>query len=183
MEQARATAPPTISAELEAFELELAKRFPGIEIRHFVMPTAISQVREIFIRELTTKDTIEAAAIADATMSPLQRSSNKAANAAEQHESQKLSIVGLGRMAGGALSYQHVNNAGIPLAEAESWPKRVWDTIEVYFNQVNGLPMDEVIRGIKEARTIGAFTPQTSGIPASASHGRPGDKPGANTPG
>lgn len=168
--------PEPMSDALEAFSRELAVRFPDREIKRFVLPRAIRKHREIFIREIGTRDGIEAATMADSLMGPLERASVRLTNEAEERECVRLAIVGFGDAAAdGAVSYWHTNtNKAIPLAEIDGWPKALMDATTRYFNIVNGLPPEEFIAGILEARTVGAFAPPTSAIRASADPGRPG---------
>lgn len=169
MEQAKdkGPAPPEpMSDSLVAFSGELAQRFPGMVIKRFVAPAAVTKFREIFIRELRTRDTIEAAIMADGLMEPVERASVKLAESAEERETHRISIVGLDDGAG----YRHVNN-GAPFAGMNEWPKAVCDLLKIYFNQVNGLAWNEVASGIAEARVVGAFAPPSATL-ASASLGR-----------
>lgn len=165
--------PEPMGPALAEFSAALAKRFPNLEIKRFVMPSAVRDVREIFIRELRTRDVIEADMMADATMTAAERASNKLAEAAQERESHRLSIVGVGDAYDGEIVYRPCNLNGIPFSEMGEWSKKATDVTRVYFNQVNGLPWEEVGAGVLGARIVGAFAPPTSGIPASASHGGP----------
>lgn len=166
----RAFAPMTLA--LQEFSAELAQRLPRRFVRRFVMPSTIRDCAEVFILELNSREELDAAVYADATMTGIERASVKLTNEAEQKEAVRLSIVGIGEMIDGVVVYRHTNNEGIPLAEANDWARKTWICLHSYFSQVNGVPTEELAEGILGARTVGAFAPPTSGIPASAADGR-----------
>lgn len=167
-------APP--SPALEAFERELRQRYPAPwPINQYVLPRAVTECREVFIRELRSTDVIMAGQMADATMSRIEKSSVRLAREAETRESIRISIVGFGDALDlGDVTYRHVNHTPAPLQEINLWGKRLWDAFEQYYNDVNGLPLEEFLQGMAEARAIGAPPSPMSGTPASALHGRPG---------
>lgn len=182
---ARAAAPPPPEAQadgpngLEAFSLELGQRYPNRMIRRFIMPTTVRECREIFLLEITSRDEVNAAIFADATMSDIEKSSVRLSADAERREAIRLSIVGMGTQEGGRraapadpVSYQHVNHDGIPFGALNEWSGKAWTSLHAYFGQLNGVPADELSEGIKGARTVGAYAPPTSGTPASADGGR-----------
>lgn len=161
-----------MTLELQAFSAELAQRLPNRYVRRFVLPSVVREAREVFLVELTSRDEIEAAQMADALMTPIERASVRLTNDAEQREAIRLSIVGLGKPAGRGIVYEHVNHDGVPFADLNEWTRRAWTCLHAYFAQVNGVPTDELHEGIRGARTVGAFAPPTSGTPASAADGR-----------
>ncbi|HSR79100.1 MAG TPA: hypothetical protein VLN57_21180 [Xanthobacteraceae bacterium] len=179
---AKPAGPPQMPDALAAFSAALALRFPGVEVKRYVLPRIVTQCREVFIRALTSEDIIMAASFADSLMSANEKSSIKLSNAAEERECVRVAIVGFGDAEHlgtdnrgpiwGAVTYRHVNMDGVPLGEINGWPKRMWDAFARYYNDVNGLPIEEFLEGIREAQIVGAFAPPTSGIPASASPGR-----------
>lgn len=164
--------PEAMTLELREFSAELAQRFPGRYVKRFVMPSTVRECAEIFMVELTSRDEVEAAQMADAMMSAIERASVRLTNDAEQREAIRLSIVGLGKSVNGRVAYEHVNAEGVPFAELNDWTRRAWTCLHAYFGQMNGVPTDELLEGIRGARTVGAFAPPTSGIPASAVDGR-----------
>lgn len=171
-----------MSEALAQFSRDLATRFPGLEVRRYVLPRVVTQCREVFIRELTSEDIIMAASFADSLMSANEKASVRLSRDAEERECVRVAIVGFGdaKIEGkdakgnlwGACLYRHVNVDGAPLGEINAWPKRMWDAFTRYYNDVNGLPIEEFIEGLQGATIVGAFAPPTSAIPASASPGR-----------
>lgn len=181
----RAAAPPPPEAQadgmhpLDAFSLELGQRFPNRMIRRFVMPSTVKECREVFLLEITSRDEVQAAIMADAMMSDLEKASIRLSADAERREAIRLSIVGVGTQEGGRraapadpVTYQHVNHDGIPFAALNDWSGKAWTSLHAFFGQLNGVPADELAEGIREARTVGAYAPPTSGTPASAAGGR-----------
>lgn len=179
----KAAGPPPMSEALAQFSRDLATRFPGMEVRRYILPRVVTQCREVFIRELTSEDIIMAASFADALMSANEKASARLSRDAEERECVRVAIVGFGdaQLQGkdpkggnvwGPCVYRHVNLDGAPLGEINTWPKRMWDAFTRYYNDVNGLPIEEFIEGLQGAQIVGAFAPPTSAIPASASPGR-----------
>jgi hypothetical protein len=157
------------------FSRELAARFPGVMIKRFVMPSTVRVAREVFIREVTSKDEIDAAIFADAVSSPAEKASNRLMNDAERREIIRLAIVGIGNgdapqapqlgkpmAAPPEVRYRHVNHDGVPLEEINGWTQGAWSALYSYYGEVNGVPVDEVLEGLKGARTVGAFAPPTN---------------------
>lgn len=162
-----------ISLGLAKFSEELANRFPKRLIKRYVLPSVVNECAEVFIRELTSYDCIEAAILADGLMSTVEKTNTKLAEAAERREQIRIAIVGIAdRLPSGGVSYRSVNTGATPLGEINDWGKRVWDALEVYYNDVNGMPIDEFVSGLKEARIVGAFAPPNRETVASASDGR-----------
>lgn len=160
------------ASPLGRFSAELGRRWPDTLIKRFVMPSRVRECREIFIREIDSKDEVRAAALADVTMSAVERSSERLANEAENRECIRLSIVGVGRFDGeGAMAYEMCNHDEIPLVIA-GWKRPAWISLFRYFPQVNGVSEAEIMEGIMEARVVGAHASPTSGTPASAARGR-----------
>jgi len=158
---------------LEAFERELRQRFPlPWPIKQFVLPRQVTECAEIFVRELKSRDVIAAAEMADALMTTVQKSSAKLSREAEERECIRIAIVGIGERSGDAVVYRHANHTGAPLDVINDWGKRLWDALSLYYNDVNGLPVDEFFEGIRGARIVGVSAPRTGGIPANALPGR-----------
>ncbi|HUS27609.1 MAG TPA: hypothetical protein VMZ53_03850 [Kofleriaceae bacterium] len=155
---------------LARFSRELAQRYPQRMIRRYEMPTMIRECREVFMVEITSRDEIEAAIMADATMTSLEKSSIRLSADAERRECIRLSIVGLGK--GSPVAYHHVNSDGEPFAEINEWSGKAWTLLQAYFGTLNGVPAEEIIEGLKGAQTVGAFAPPTSATRASAESGK-----------
>lgn len=161
-----------ITPELAQFSAELADRFKNRLIKRYVLPKSCTNCAEVFVRELTSRESIDAAVIADSMMSGVERSSTKLAEAAEEREQVRTAICGFGDRRGDTVVYRHVNVGSTPLGEINDWGKRYWDAFKLYFNDVNGMPAAEFLEGFRGAQIVGAFVPPASGIPASASDGR-----------
>lgn len=149
----RAPAPPG----LKDFSDALAARFPNRMIKRFVMPSNIRAAREVFIMELTNKELVDASIFADASMSKIERQSQDLSADAEKRENIRASIVGVGRMLGGVLTYEHTNADGIPFMAIDNWAGNAWIALRTYFGQLNGIPMEELSQGIEGAQAVGAF--------------------------
>lgn len=162
----RAMRPP----ELEAFSLELLQRFPGRKVKRFVMPRAVEECREIFLVEMRSREQVRAAAMADASMTMEERRSYKLTNDAEERESVRLTLIGLGRgPVGGPVDYEHTNtNEAMPLLEINDWSTKAWAALVAYFNAMNGLPASEIAEGIVGAEVVGAFAPPSVTLSAPA---------------
>lgn len=171
---ARGLAPETDDSPLTRFSRELGERFPDTHIKRFVMPSGLD-CREIFIREITSKDEINASIFADATASAIEKGSNRMMNDVERREAIRISIVGIGegpavpRPVPGkpvpvpiATRYRHVNHDGAPLGEINDWRAKAWTALHAYFAEVNGVPTDEIRSGLEGAQTVGAFAPPTT---------------------
>lgn len=166
---------------LDQFSRELAMRFPDLVIRRFVMPPGIRDIREVFIRELDSKDEIEAAIMCDSLMSAIEKASYKLTMEAERRESLRISIVGVGRGQRGGVTYEHTNDGGVPYGAPNNWSLKTWACLHRYFAEVNGVPTSEINEGIEGALTVGAFAPPTSATRASADTGRSGGSSGTST--
>lgn len=157
---------------LMRFSRELGNRFPNRMIRRYVMPSSVRECREIFMMEITSREEVEAAIMADATMSILEKSSVRLSGDAERRECIRLSIVGIGAgKLGELVTYRHTNQDGEPLSEISDWSGKAWTAMQTYFGMLNGVPTEELAEGLKGAQTVGAFAPPTSGTPASAASG------------
>lgn len=177
--RAPAVAPPPATVEgvegaapdgpLARFSRELANRFPKRMIRRYVMPSNVRECREVFMMEITSRDEVEAAIMADATMSSIEKQSVRLAADAERRECIRLSMVGI--RDNGTEVYRHLNTDGAPLGEINDWSGKAWTSLQTYFGMLNGVPSEELAEGLKGALTVGAFAPPTSGTPASASSG------------
>ncbi len=148
------------------FENELQRRYPNRMIQRFEMPSKVAQARAVYLVEVTSRDEIEAAKYADATMSDIERKSNRLTNEAQHRECVRLSIVGL--VARDPISYRHVNN-GSPFHEIDTWPSKATTCLQTFFNGLNSVPTDELLEGLRGARTIGASVPPTNETEPSAS--------------
>lgn len=163
----------------------LKRRFPDRVVKRFVMPKSIRTIREVFIVECTSKDEILAAQMADQMMSAAERGSFKLTQEAERRYMVALSVVAVGRGAGGeTVEYEETNLDGIPWVEMGNWPMRVTTAVHTYFSYVNGVPNAEIAEGIEGAQTVGAFAlPPIGETPPSADTGRSAANSGANTSG
>lgn len=184
--QHTAATPPKIravSAELIEFSKALGERHPNRMIQRFVLPGKVREARELFIREVDSNDTVEAAILADATMTAIEKGSFKLTMEAERRQLAKLSIVGIGVLRNGRVVYEHANSDGIPLAFDPPWTEAAWTALLKHYNDVNGVPVDELEEGTQGALIVGAFAPPMHATPASADTGRCADSSGANTNG
>lgn len=155
------------------FSRELEQRFPHRMIRRYRMPASVREAREVFMMEITSRDEVEAAIMADALMSNIEKQSIRLSSDAERRECIRLSIVGLGTgAAGAALAYRHVNQDGEPFGEINDWTGKAWTALQTFFGTLNGVPMEELAEGLMGAETVGAFAPPTSAIRASAGNGK-----------
>lgn len=184
--QKGAADPPKIravSAELAEFSQALAERHPNRMIQRFVLPTKVREARELFIREVNSNDNVEAAILADATMSSIEKGSFKLTLEAERRQLAKLSIVGLGILRGGQVVYQHANSDGVPLELDPPWTEAAWTALLRHFNDVNGVPAEELDEGTQGALIVGAFAPPMHVTPSAADTGRSAGSSGGNTRG
>lgn len=185
--KAAAPPPPTSTVEgvegaapdspLAKFSRELGDRFPNTMVRRYLMPTSVRECREVFMREITSRDEVEAAIMADALMSPIEKASVRLSGDAERRECIRLSVVGLGKLSdksnpASAIAYEHVNQDGAPFGDINEWSGRAWTALQTYFGTLNGVPMEELAEGLAGAQTVGAFAPPTSATRASAANGR-----------
>jgi hypothetical protein len=151
---------------LARFERELQERNPNREITRFDFPSKIKEARAVYIKEISSKDALEAAKYADATASDIEKKSVKLMADAERKEHLRISIVGVVTRKE-PLEYRHIGGAH-PFHEIDTWSDKAMTCLLLYYNQVNGIPTDEVLEGLKGARIIGASAPPTSATPASA---------------
>lgn len=156
-------APPddVTNADLVRFETALQARYPGRVIKRYEMPANISQARAVYILELTSRDELEAAKMADTLMEAIERSSNRLAAARERTEMMRVSLVGL--VTRNPLGYRHVNHDGAPFMEIDNWPAKATTALAAFYGDCNGINTAELGEGIMGARTIGATAPPTSG--------------------
>lgn len=174
------TAPPVGGVEgiegaapdspLERFSRELAQRFPHRMVRRYIMPGTVREAREVFIMEITSRDEVEAAIMADAVMSTIEKQSIRLSGDSERRECIRLSLVGIRRTAADA--YEHLNADGAPLSEINEWSGKAWTALQTFFGTLNGVPVEELAAGLQGALTVGAFAPPTSAIRASAESGK-----------
>lgn len=158
---------------LEKFGEELGRRYPNRMIKRFVFPTKIREAREVFVMELTSREEVDAAIMAESTMSQVERASIRLANDAERRELTRKSIVGVGELREKNVVYHHANHDGIPFVEIDRWSPGAWTCLHAYHGTVNGVPTDELRAGIEAAQNVGAFAlPQTSEAPESDSTGK-----------
>lgn len=156
---------------------ELAARFPDTMARRYVLPRNVTDCREVFMREITSRDEVEAAIMADATMSLAEKQSVRLTADAERRECIRLAIVALGKLVDkrdplSQVVYEHVNHDGEPFSEINDWKGKTWTCLQTYFGMLNGVPTEELAEGLVGAQTVGAFAPPTSAIRASAESGK-----------
>lgn len=159
------------------FSRELAERFPDRMVRRYVMPSTVRECREIFMMEITSREEVQAAIYADATMSLAEKSSIRLSADAERRECIRLAIVGMGKLEdksnpASRLVYTHANADGEPLAEVSDWSGKAWTALQLYFGTINGVPTEELAEGLRGALTVGAFAPPTHATQASAESGK-----------
>lgn len=163
----------TSDSPLARFSRELAHRFPDRMIRRYRMPMGCRECREVFMMEITSRDEVEAAIMADALMSDIEKRSIRLSADAERRECIRLSVVGLGKgPVGGTLAYTHTNVDGEPFAELNDWSGKAWTCLQTFFGTLNGVPSEELAEGLAGAETVGAYAPPTSAIRASAERGK-----------
>lgn len=158
---------------LEKFSDELGKRYPNRMIKRFCFPTKIREVREVFVMELTSREEVDAAIMAESSMSQVERQSVRLAMDAERRELTRKAIVGVGEVRGTGVVYRHANNDGVPFVEIDKWTPGAWTCLHAYHGTVNGVPTDELRAGIEAAQNVGAFAlPLTNEAPESDSTGK-----------
>jgi hypothetical protein len=152
--------------ELVAFSAELARRFPDVFIKRFVLPETVRQAREVFVREINSDDELMAGQMADSIAKPDQRKSREAMARLEQRESTRIAIVGLGKLASGRVVYELTNGA-TPLTEINKWPTKAWVCLGSYFGEVNGVNASELLTGMMVAHPVGTYAapPRTMETP------------------
>lgn len=159
---------------LARFSREMATRFPQAMVRRYVMPSMVRECREVFMREITSRDEVEAAIMADGVMSLAEKQSIRLSADAERRECVRLAICGLGegKFGDAVVTYRHVNNDGVPFGEINDWTGKAWTCLQTYFGTLNGVPTEELAEGLLGAQTVGAFAPPTSATRASAESGK-----------
>lgn len=156
-------APPEITLETQLkFEAEIQARMPETLVKRYEMPMGIKQIKAVYMRELTSRDELDASIMADASMSKIEKSSNKLTGEAERREMVRAAIVGIVRRE--PLAYVHCNDRGMPFVEMDKWSAKLHTALSVYYGELNGVPMSELNEGIKGARTLGATMPPTPAI-------------------
>jgi hypothetical protein len=162
---------------LGKFSREMAQRFPSRMVRRYVMPHNVRECREVFMMEITSREEIDAAIFADATMSNVEKASIRLSSDAERRECIRLALVGIGELTdkdnpASPVKYRHTNNDGTPLAEINEWSGKAWTALQTYFGVLNGVPQEELVSGLVGAETVGAYAPPISAIRASAESGK-----------
>jgi hypothetical protein len=156
---ATAAAAPAEASEtpLQRFEREIAEKYPRRYIKRYEMPSKIRQCRAVYLIELTSRDTMQAAIYADAKLTTAQKSSIKMTTEVERFEAMRASVVGVVRRTDPP-RYDHVNGA-VPFEELSDWPETACSSLLAYFSEINGVSSTELLEGMKGARVIGAFAP------------------------
>lgn len=156
---------PSVSPEDQTFELELVGRNPGRRIMRFDFPADVQDARAVYMIALKGKDLLVASQAADATMTSIEKASGKLTYEAELRESIRLSIVGL-VMPDGAR--RHIDQS-VPLAEIDDWSLGALFCLRNFHTDINGVPIEEVGKAVREARRIGGATlNQNAGQPQAA---------------
>lgn len=169
---AQAAAVPADESPLQRISRQLHDRFPHRLIKRFVMPSKVRECREVFIVELTSRDEVQAAIMAEQSMSQLERLSYRLSGEAQNREQLRVAIVALGEMKSGEVLYRQVNHDGVPLGEIDNWSQSAWAALYAYNGTVNGIPIDELKSGIEASCAIGAFAVPTNAAPNSGTTGQ-----------
>lgn len=129
-----------------------------IRAKKFTMPAGLD-AGSVIIRELRSKDEIDAAIAADGRMSADDRNNAVLALTIERKEAIRLSLVGIdGRL---------VNTEGVPCMEIDDWTIRSWTALSRFFGELNGIPGDELGKAVEGAVDVDldALTPSpTAGV-------------------
>lgn len=150
---------------LARFERELQEKH-GPNVDRFDFPSRIREARAVYIKEITSRDALEAAKYADATADEMEKASIKLMSDRERTEHVRISIVGIVTRKE-PLEYRHVGGAH-PFHEIDAWSHKANMCLLTFYNQMNGIPTEEILEGLKGARTIGApALPTTNATPAS----------------
>lgn len=155
---------------LQAFERELQARYPERTIVRFEMPSSVKQCRAVYLLEVNSKDELNATIQAEALMTSVEKASRQLTAEACRRETMRNSIMGLvsrATNAKGEPTYRHVNRDGVPFVEIDNWPAKATSSLLLYFSDLNGVSNDELLEGLKGARTIGASPSPTNETPAS----------------
>lgn len=142
-----------------AFEAEIVQRNASRrprDIRRFDFPSSIDEARTIYLAVATGKDELRAAEMAEATMTDLERKSMRLSIMAEQREGIRLSIVGLVTVDdNGNILRRHIDQAA-PLMELDQWSSKAWTAIRAAFEEINGIPRDELGNSVRGVRSLAA---------------------------
>jgi hypothetical protein len=152
-----------ISKEDLEFEQEIARRNPGRKhITRFDFPSNVIDARAVYMFEMTGKDELVAADMADANMTDSERKSMTRAIEAERREGIRLSIVGLitHDEDTGELVRLHVDQAK-PLMQIDDWSTKAHAALRTFFGELNGLPMEELGNAVRGARKLGTASAKT----------------------
>jgi len=96
--------------------------------------------REVVMRELEAKDDIQSAIWADQNASSALKGSAIAAIQADKRESIRCSLV--------EVDGEPVNLDGVPFMAMDSWSHRTLIYIEAFFNDLNGVEMEDVKKAV-----------------------------------
>lgn len=151
---------------MQRFERELMERHPKRTIVRFDFPSKVREARAIYLKEVTSRDELEAAKYADSIMSDIERKSIKLTSEAERRETVRISIVGVVTRSE-PVQYQHVGGDH-PFHAIDDWSGKATTCLMMFYNNLNGIGTDEVMEGLKGQRTIGASVVLTGGTPPSA---------------
>jgi hypothetical protein len=151
---------------MQSFERELMERYPGRVIKRFDMPARVREARAVYIKEITSKDELEAARMADATMTTIEKESLQLAIEARRKESMRLSIVGVVPRKE-PIQYRHIG--AVPFVEMNDWSAKAMTCLRLYYGEVNGITDEEILEGLKGQRTIGESAAPTNATPPQAS--------------
>lgn len=168
---------PVISAEDQAFEAEILRRNPTRKrITRFDFPVDVPEARAVYMFEMTGRDEIAAADLADLTMTDAERKSLSRTIEAERREGIRLTIVGLIAVdeQTGDLERRHVDQSK-PLVEIDDWSAKAWASLRTFFGDLNGVPMEELGNLVRGARRLGASATALPAAPPRAATATPRD--------
>ena len=151
---------------MRRFERELEAKHPNRLITRFDMPPQVKQCAAVYIKEITSREELEASKMADAMMSDVERKSAMLSTDAQRRECIRMSIVGLASRE--PTTYRHIGG-DFPFMEMDGWPAKAGTALALYFNTVNGIPTDELLGGLKGARQISAADSPTDETPRTPS--------------
>lgn len=163
---ARAPAPASETPQ-QRFERELQERHPGRSIVRFDFPARIREARAVYIKEISSRDEMEASTLADSTMTELEKASMRLSAEAQRKETLRISIVGLVTRTE-PLQYRHIGGS-VPFLELDDWSAKAMTCLKIYYGQINGLTDEEIVEGLKGQRTIGGTVAPTSATPPAPS--------------
>lgn len=156
-------APVPEETDLQRFERELRERHQGRTIARFDFPSRIREARAIYIKEINSRDEIEAAKLADAQMSDLEKRSIKLTSEAERRETVRIACVGLVTR-GEPIQYKHLNGS-MPWMDVDNWSVKAVTCLSIFYGNLNGIPNDEIAEGLKGQRIIGGPAAPTNETP------------------